>query len=58
MERKKESTRLTIDLPLELHKKLKIKSAMAEKSMRDLVIEAIEGKVQSLSTEIPNDLNT
>ncbi len=57
MERKKESTRLTIDLPLELHKKLKVKSAMVEKSMRDLVIEAIEGKVQSLSTKLPNELD-
>ncbi len=57
MERKKESTRLTIALPLELHKKLKIKSVMVEKSMRDLVIEAIEGKVQSLSTKLPNELD-
>lgn len=57
MKRKKESTRLTIDLPLELHKKLKVKSAMVEKSMRDLVIEAIERKVQSLSTKLPNELD-
>lgn len=57
MKHKKESTRLTIDLPLELHKKLKIKSAMIDKSMRELVIEAIEGKVQSLSLKTPNDLD-
>ena len=51
----KELTHLAIDLSLELHKRLKIKSAMIEKKMRDLVIEVIEEK--SSITEYKKILN-
>ena len=57
MKNKKGFARLTIDLPSELHKNLKVKCAIIETSMRDLVIEAIEDKVQSLAIKISKELN-
>jgi len=46
MNNKKGLTRLTIDISPELHKTLKVKCAVIGKSMRALLIEAIEEKVQ------------
>jgi len=43
----KKVQRVTIDLPEELHRKLKILSAGGKKSMRDLLVEAITMLLQS-----------
>lgn len=42
MSSKNEVSRITIDLPKEQHKKLKSRAAMLGKSMREMVVEAIE----------------
>jgi hypothetical protein len=57
MKLKKDFIRLTIDLEPELHKKLKYTCVIVDMSMRDLVTEAIEKKVQSLGKKISNELN-
>lgn len=42
MEAKNELSRITIDMPKVMHKKLKAIAALNGKSMRDVVIEAVE----------------
>jgi hypothetical protein len=37
---------LTVDLPLDLHKKLKVKATMEEKTMQELVQQWIAEKVE------------
>jgi len=44
----KRLSRITLDLPVELHRELKIQSVRLHKSMRALLIEALEKKLQSL----------
>lgn len=57
MKQKKEVTRLTIDLPQELHKKLKVRCTKVGKTMRDFVIEAIEEKAQQWDCSDPDKLS-
>ena len=57
MKAEKGFTRLTIDVSPELHKKLKVISVVSEKSMRDLVTEAIEEKIQQLGEKERQVLN-
>jgi fructose-1,6-bisphosphatase/sedoheptulose 1,7-bisphosphatase-like protein len=45
-------SRITIDIPVESHKKLKTIAAILGKSMRELVVEAIDSKIHS--EKIPN----
>ena len=46
MKDEKKLARLTIDLSPKLHKELKVEAVMRDKSMREVVIEAIEEIVQ------------
>ena len=48
--------RITIDLPLELQKKLKTVSAINKLSMRAIVIESIETQLKKMKTEMDCDL--
>lgn len=43
--------RITLDLPEDLHKKLKISCAVHETSMRKLVIEAIEEQLKKIESK-------
>ena len=51
MESSEKILRLTIDIPLDMHKKLKALAAIHEKSMRDIVIEGIEKQIQKLDNK-------
>ncbi len=42
MNKEKDLSRITIDIPQESHKQLKIKAAMNGQSMRDIVVELIQ----------------
>jgi|Laugrespbdmm15sn_2_1035079.scaffolds.fasta_scaffold368793_2 predicted HicB family RNase H-like nuclease len=42
----KGNSRVTLDLPIELHKRLKVAAALNGISMRDLLIEALEKKLK------------
>jgi len=42
MSTKNELSRLTIDIPKVLHKRLKTRAALSGKSMRDMVLDALE----------------
>lgn len=57
MGKQKSCARLTIDLSPELHRKLKSRCAVIGKSMRDILIEAIEEKVQFLDIQESKELN-
>lgn len=46
--------RITIDLPMELQKKLKVAAVMQNVSMRQMVIKSIENQLQRLDNEIIN----
>ncbi len=52
MNRKKELSRITIDIPKEDHKKLKAMAAILGKCMREIVIESL--KEQLNGSKIPN----
>lgn len=41
MHTKNIKTRITIDLPADIHKKLKTAAAIFEKTMRDIIIESL-----------------
>lgn len=43
-------SRISIDLPLSLQKRLKALAAMHSKSMREIVIESIEQQLQKLES--------
>ena len=51
MESKDKTSRFTIDLPVDAHKRLKMLSALHGKSMRELVIESIEEQIKKLSND-------
>jgi len=53
MEEKKSIVRVTFDFSMQLHKTLKIKAASDNKSMREIVIEAIEEKLQRSDNSRP-----
>jgi len=46
--KKNKLSRLSIDLPVEIQKKLKVLAAMQGKSMRAIVIESIEEQIKKL----------
>lgn len=48
METKNELARITIDLPLDLQKKLKSTAAINRMSMREIVIKSIEKELRQL----------
>ena len=52
MESKKELSRITIDIPIADHKRLKALAAILGKSMRDIVITSIEEHLHKV--KIPN----
>lgn len=57
METKNNLSRMTVDIPLEAHRKLKALSAILGKSMRDVVIESIQAHIHNLSScPINNDI--
>ena len=41
---KKSDTRLTLYLPIDLHMRLKAHAALTNKSMRDVIVEALENQ--------------
>lgn len=51
-ERKDKPARFVIDIPVDLHRKLKVISVVHDKSMRELVIEAIIDVVERLEVTI------
>lgn len=56
MNKKNKLSRLSIDLPLDLQKKLKALAAMHGKSMRTIVIESIENQLQKLESLVDKSL--
>ncbi len=46
----KKDSRLTFDVPVEMHKQLKATAAILGKSMRDVVIESLQAHLHSLSS--------
>lgn len=48
MENKKAKLRITLDLPLSQHKQLKTVAAVLGKSMKELMIEALEKHLRSV----------
>lgn len=51
MNQKEKTTRFTMDLPTEMHKRLKMICALQEKSMREVIIQAIEEEVKKVIKE-------
>lgn len=51
MNNKSNLSRISIDLPLNLQKRLKALAAMHSKSMREIVIESIEQQLQKLESK-------
>lgn len=47
MSQKNDLARITVDLPLNLQKKLKAIAALQGRSMREVIIEAIEQELQT-----------
>ncbi|MGB8468077.1 MAG: hypothetical protein WCE21_03655 [Candidatus Babeliales bacterium] len=55
MNNKSESSRITIDIPKTMHRKLKSQAALLGKSMRDIILEAISNTEECLmSNHQPN----
>lgn len=55
MSTKNELSRVTIDMPKAMHRRLKTHAALLGKSMREIIIDAIESiEVCRLSDHIPN----
>ncbi len=52
MDTKNKLSRITIDLPLNLQKKLKAIAAINEMSMRTIVIQSIEKQLKKLENKI------
>ena len=50
MKTKNNLSRMTVDIPLETHRKLKALSAILGKSMRDMVIESIQAHIHNLGS--------
>lgn len=57
MPTKNDVMRITVDLPLTLHKKLKAVAALTEKKMRTIVIESVEKELETICTRdhTPNE---
>ncbi|MDR3645943.1 MAG: hypothetical protein P4L22_00195 [Candidatus Babeliales bacterium] len=57
MEKQKELTRLTLDIPTDEHRKLKSMAALTGKSMRDVLLQALDYiDIECLvSAHIPNN---
>ena len=53
---KREYIRYSIDLPVEINKQLKIVAALAEKSMRQVVLDAVVKEIQSRKDTIAQSL--
>jgi len=53
MNKKNKLSRLSIDLPIEMQKSLKMLAAMHGKSMRAIVIESIEEQIRKLKNKKP-----
>lgn len=51
MNNQDELSRISIDIPMNLQRKLKSLAALHDKSMRKIVIEAIEKKLQELENK-------
>jgi len=49
--------RITVDLPLDLQKKLKAVAALQGKSMREVVIESVEKELQSTKSITKKSIN-
>lgn len=56
MRTKNELARITIDLPLELQKKLKILSAIKGTSMREIIIKSLEQKLKTMEKKMNGNL--
>jgi len=56
MNEKNTLARITIDLPLDLQKKLKTISAINKLSMRAIVIESIETQLKKMNPKMDYDL--
>ena len=55
MRTKSESSRVTIDMPKTMHKRLKTHAALLGKSMRDVILDALElTEACRVSSHIPN----
>ena len=54
MSAKTELSRITIDIPKIDHKKLKALAALQDKSMREIIIELIEGHLSCSKSHYPN----
>jgi ribosomal 50S subunit-associated protein YjgA (DUF615 family) len=52
MDGKKELSRITIDIPLANHRRLKALAAILGKSMRDIVVDSIEQHLEKI--KVPN----
>ena len=55
MSKKQGFSRITIDVPVEDHKKFKILAAFLGKSMRELVVESIRKHLKSSKTIVIED---
>jgi len=53
---KKKFTRVTLDFPIKLKKKLRLMAAAHEISMREIVIEAIKVRLKLLENKIDDEI--
>lgn len=51
MEKKEKICRFTIDIPIEMHKRLKALAAIHGKSMREIVVESIVEQLKDLKSK-------
>lgn len=57
MSTKNELSRVTVDMPKAMHKRLKTRAALQGRSMREIILDAIEStEACSLSSHIPNKI--
>jgi hypothetical protein len=54
METRNDLSRMTVDIPIDTHRKLKALSALLGKSMRDVVIESLQAHLQSVNASAAN----
>jgi hypothetical protein len=52
MKRKEEITRITVDIPVNMQKKLKAIAAVHSKSMREVITESLANTLKDLEAEI------
>lgn len=58
MTSKNNFARITVDLPLDLQKKLKAVAALQGKSMREVVIESVEKELHAIKAVTKRSINT